>query len=295
MHARRPVPKEHVIALELSLEARNTQIEALDRQVQDLQGQLGAFKVQLSLWEQFVGDVARAGPSQRDVMLASFHGEDTASEHVASPAPTLIKSEPVSTPPPMSQIPQHHSPGAWPRSNGQMRVRGAGLSLFYGPTSFQITGAVEPQNTHRTRRNNSTIAEGDSLHCLLAPQSETCRRLMSLFFLRLYPYHMHFYREFFLRDLESGGPYYSDLLMYAICSVAALVSKDATMRQFSEVFAQRAQELLYNGGMDSPDITVLQGLLLLSQREIGQGNGSKGWLFAGKHRRREGGRGEENP
>lgn len=285
------MPKEHVIALELSLEARNAQIEALDRQVQDLQGQLNAFKVQLSLWEQFVGEVARAGPDQRDIMLANFHGEDANKQaFVASPTPTptpVLKPEPVSTPPPISQLPQNHSPGAWPRSNGQMRVRGAGLSLFYGPTSFQITGPADGpmRNPNRTRRNNSTIAEGDSLHCLLSPQSETCRRLMSLFFLRLYPYHMHFYREFFLRDLEAGGPYYSDLLMYAICSLAALVSKDATMRQFSEVFAQRAQELLYNGGMDSPDITVLQGLLLLSQREIGQGNGSKGWLFAGKCKR----------
>ena len=69
--------------------------------------------------------------------------------------------------------------------------------------------------------------------------------------------------------------------MYAICAMAALVSKDAAERQRSELFARRAQELLYDSGMDSPDITVIQALLLMSQREIGQGNGSKGWLFAG--------------
>ena len=169
-------------------------------------------------------------------------------------------------------------------SSHSAQSRGAGLSIFLGPTASQIANAAaysRPANSAGARFN--PYGGDHHHHHLLAPQSDECKRLMSLFFLRLYPYHMHFYREFFLRDLHAGGgPYYSDLLMYAICSVAALVSKYPAERQRSELYARRAQGLLYDSGMDSPDITVLQALLLLSQREIGQGNGSKGWLFAGK-------------
>jgi hypothetical protein len=216
-------------------------------------------------------------------MLAGFRGEETTPARFDAPvAPVAARTPPSSTP-----VAVQSSPTTLAKTTGQIRTRGA-LSRFYGPTSYQIaTATVDPGPLPAAeRRTHRAIvpAEGDYDYArsLLAPQSEDCRKLMSLFFLRLYPYHMYFYREFFLRDLHAGGgPYYSDLLMYAICAMAALVSKDTAERQRSELFARRAQELLYDSGMDSPDITVLQALLLMSQREIGQGHGSKGWLFAG--------------
>lgn len=268
--------------------------------MQDLEGQVDALRGLVSWWEGFVRNIAGSDAAQRDIMLSGLWDGDSpggfeatsisaartpgssAEERSKLPSPSASSR---ASPPPA----QHSSPGTLAKTTGQIRTRGA-LSRFYGPTSYQIaTAAVDPTPLppaaeHRRHRPAAIQTDGDydCTHSLLAPQSEDCRRLMSLFFLRLYPHHMYFYREFFLRDLHAGsGPYYSDLLMYAICAMAALVSKDAAERQRSELFARRAQELLYDSGMDSPDITVLQALLLMSQREIGQGNGSKGWLFAG--------------
>ncbi|KAA8904874.1 fungal-specific transcription factor domain-containing protein, partial [Sphaerosporella brunnea] len=259
---KRPVPKEYVDAL----------------------------KGMVTWWEGFVRGVAEADAADRNIMLSGLRGsgENTPSAPFSAPvSPTAAAAAHTTPPPAQPQTPRHGSPSAVTKTTGQIRTRGA-LSRFYGPTSYQIaTATLDPGPLPPTeRRSHRAIANGDGEYdyarSLLAPQSADCRKLMSLFFLRLYPYHMYFYREFFLRDLHSGGgPYYSDLLMYAICSMAALVSKDPAERQRSELFARRAQELLYDSGMDSPDITVLQALLLMSQREIGQGHGSKGWLFAG--------------
>lgn len=294
----RPVSREVVTALELLLEARNTQIE-------ELQGQIEALRGIVNWWEWFVGDLAQNGSEYRDLMLAGFRPGGGVDANTG-PIP------PPQSPPPPALSPRignikvhaaHPGPPTKPSGNGAgpaavmapvapvgvpapaasgagpvAVTRGGGLSILLGPTSSQIANGaayIKPPHQPPFSLNNDG-------HALLAPQGEDCKRLMSLFFLRLYPYHMHFYREFFLRDLHAGGgPYYSDLLMYAICSVAALVSKDPAERQRSELFARRAQGLLYDSGMDSPDITVLQALLLLSQREIGQGNGTKAWMFAG--------------
>lgn len=92
---------------------------------------------------------------------------------------------------------------------------------------------------------------------------------------------MCIYREYFLRDYAAGGgPYYSDMLMFSICATAALVSEDSSLRALSSVFAKKATAMLYDS-LELPELTTLQSLLVLGQLEIGQGRGSKGWLFCG--------------
>lgn len=113
------------------------------------------------------------------------------------------------------------------------------------------------------------------------PGSETCRELMGMFFKELYSYNMCIYREYFLRDFAAGGgPYYSDMLMYSLCATAALVSPNLSHRALSASFAKEATRLLYES-LELPELTTLQSLLVLGQLEIGQGKGSKGWLFCG--------------
>jgi hypothetical protein len=105
---------------------------------------------------------------------------------------------------------------------------------------------------------------------------------MATFFKNQYQYHMCLYREYFLRDFDAGaGPYYSDLLMYAICAMGALASEEIALRELSDVFFNRAQQLLYGSALESPNLTTLQALILLGHREIGQGKMSKGWLLSG--------------
>lgn len=112
-----------------------------------------------------------------------------------------------------------------------------------------------------------------------APHDEMSQRLMATFFREQYPFIMVVYREYFLRDYDIGaGKYYSDFLLYAICALGALQEDDTI--HVSEIFAGQAQSLLY-ATLDSPDLTILQGLVLLGYHEIAVGRTSKGWLFCG--------------
>lgn len=101
---------------------------------------------------------------------------------------------------------------------------------------------------------------------------------------------MCLYREYFLRDYQAGGgPHYSDVLMYAVCAMGAMagdgriipIYNDMSTHDLSDFLANRATELLYGGALDTPNLTTLQALLLLGQRDIGRGKSSKGWLLTG--------------
>lgn len=181
------------------------------------------------------------------------------------------------------------------------RVRDGKAAEFYGPTSFfqispsedldQATVATEVLSLDTSPSAgdqeilipNSLEANSIDVDSQLAfsPQSHICRRLMASFFKNQYQYHMCLYREYFLRDFDAGeGPYYSDLLMYAICTMGALASEEIALRELSDVFFNRAQQLLYGSALESPNLTTLQALILLGHREIGRKKTSKGWLFS---------------
>lgn len=122
--------------------------------------------------------------------------------------------------------------------------------------------------------------EAENDFSTFSPKSQICRYLMGEFFRKQYHYFMYLYREGFVMHYDAGdGPYYSEVLLYAICSMGALVSDD--LRELSDVFFGRAQELLYGFALESPNLTTLQALLLMGHREIGQGRSSKGWLMSG--------------
>lgn len=112
-----------------------------------------------------------------------------------------------------------------------------------------------------------------------APHDEMSQKMMASFFREQYQFILVVYREYFLRDYDIGcGKYYSDLLLYSICSLGALQYDDNL--HVSEIFSGQAQALLY-ANLDSPDLTTLQSLVLLGFREIAVGHTSKGWLFCG--------------
>lgn len=199
--------------------------------------------------------------------------------------------------------------------SGQLRrLRGDNAAQFFGGTSLlQIhfskessssspvaasavgidSLAISPDGSNANNQNivnNNNVDLGDLYGYLddfglkgasfqYEPHHETSQKLMSTFFLEIYPYNMVVYREYFLRDYDVGsGKYYSDVLLYAICALGALQYDD--MLNLSDVFSSQAQTLLYST-LDSPDLTTLQALILLGYREIAVGRASKGWLFCG--------------
>jgi hypothetical protein len=186
------------------------------------------------------------------------------------------------------------------RTGHLRKLRDGKAAEFYGATSFFQISPSDDQVPATTAndisptdaspipngivRTVSTSVDNidDSQYLAFSPKSDICRHLMATFFQTQYQYHMCLYREYFLRDFDAGfGPYYSDLLMYAICAMGALANEETALRELSGVFFNRAQELLYGSALESPNLTTLQALILLGHREIGHGKTSKGWLFSG--------------
>lgn len=113
------------------------------------------------------------------------------------------------------------------------------------------------------------------------PHGSVCRQLVSSFFTSCYHYNHFIYREFFLRDYATGtGPYYSEMLLHAICAIGAAVSEDAYLNSLRPAFTDLAESQVL-GSLNSPDLTTLQTLLICGPLEVGHGRGSKGWLFCG--------------
>lgn len=192
---------------------------------------------------------------------------------------------------------------------GQLRKTRAGSSAhFYGGTSlFHIhidacTGLNGEDESSSIAANSSPsklmlgdqapYQESDPTSILVSgpsdwhgldgfaylPHDEVPRRLMAAFFKHQYQYNMCVYREYFLRDYDlCEGRYYSPLLLWSICAVGAVATHEPSL---SAVFAAHAQSLLY-ASLDSPNLTLLQSLIILGQLEIGRGRASKGWLYCG--------------
>lgn len=240
---------------------------------------------QIASLELFITKLIAADASKRDEMLANF---SASTNHLKS-QPIRPSTSPKPGPPDVQVIPSR------PRAGHLRKLKDGNSSEFYGATSFfQINPSEDLDDTLSstiakcelssptfTQTSNATGVFMEE-HLAFAPQSDICRYLMRIFFQNQYQYHMCLYREYFLRDFDAGaGPYYSDLLMYAICSMGALASDSTAQRELSDMFSSRAQELLYGSGFESPNLTTLQALILLGHREIGHGKTSKGWLFSG--------------
>jgi hypothetical protein len=181
-----------------------------------------------------------------------------------------------------------------------LRMKHGHMAQFFGETSFYpIVPSVDEEMDEylrpSLRSSEANIQQAASgavpsprgateavAHIRLSPDSPICQRAMSAFFQHAYHYHMVLYREYFLRDYKAGkGPYYSDLLYYAIATLGSLLSRDDEVRSLSDTFYECAENILHCGVLDSPDVTTVQALLLLGQRDVGRGKQSNGWLLTG--------------
>lgn len=229
-------------------------------------------------------------------MLSAFHSD--LGRVPETPKPEI--DVPTDTSPDASSESRSSEKGTLARSRvGQMRRQALGTSShFYGGTSlFHLCLASDAPalphdldlNSHGGHLDFGPVEPSpdpnqwstDNSLCYHAPHDDTSQRLMATFFRDQYQHSMCVYREFFLRDYDSGGGrYYSDLLLFAICAMGAVATGDEADMPLSAAFASQAKALLHPA-LDNPDLTVLQALLLLGQREISQCNASRGWLYCG--------------
>ncbi|KAI8627437.1 fungal-specific transcription factor domain-containing protein [Xylariaceae sp. FL1651] len=248
-----------------------------------------ALEAQVASLETFIQKLASSDDKQRQQMLDEF------SRVIAPELAERDQDTPGSSTKPASPDTQDDGGRLSPARIGQLRKAKFGNSTqFYGGTSLyhirmsdasSVSSPIivdSPLDVETASVGLTETIFGQSLWNIypiqFAPHDDVSQRLMATFFRYQYQYSMCIYREFFLRDYDTGGGrHYSELLLFAICATGALATNESLL---SDVFANQAQALLYPS-LNNPDLTVLQALILLGQFEIGRGRPSKGWLFCG--------------
>lgn len=171
--------------------------------------------------------------------------------------------------------------------NCQLKKRQDGCAAqFYGSTSLlqMPEGIFAPLSSHNPSPSQNLEPTYDMcgpVNFQYSPQHPVTQELMAAFFTEQYQQNMCVYREFFLEDYRSGdGRFYSEALLYSICSMGALVTTNPERKKLSDLFSRKAQSLIFSS-LGDPSLPTLQSLTILSQVEIGCGRSSRGWLLSG--------------
>ena len=265
----------------------------------------------------FIEDLVTADDDSRRAMLAgplrhaaisgdSSAGSNLALANTSEDAPVALASPAQASPLPRIQsdaspsltVPTADTLIGERSRDGQMRKMVSrqatqffgGTSLFHmgiparspsGQTSTSAapTSSILPETSRGSLGALETIRGGISPP--FEPHGPVCRQLVSLFFANCYHYNHFIYREFFLRDYAAGsGPYYSEMLLHAICAIGATISQDTYLNSLHATLASFAENQAL-ASLDSPDLTTLQTLMICGPLAVGRGQSSKGWLFCG--------------
>lgn len=265
----------------------------------------------------FIEDLVTADDDSRRAMLAgrfrpaaisrdSDVGGSLAAATTSEDAPVALVSPAQASPLPRNQAdatPSFSLPTAdtliseRPRDGQMRKMVSRQATQFFGGTSLFHIGLPAQSSSGQTSTNaaptSSMLSETSrgSLRAVEPPRGENsppfephgpvCRQLVSSFFANCYQYNHFIYREFFLRDYAAGsGPYYSEMLLHAICAIGAIVSHDTYLNSLHAALASFAESQAL-ASLDSPDLTTLQTLMICGPLAVGRGQGSKGWLFCG--------------
>ncbi|KAK4150002.1 hypothetical protein C8A00DRAFT_37403 [Chaetomidium leptoderma] len=91
------------------------------------------------------------------------------------------------------------------------------------------------------------------------------------------PMFMYVYRPAFIRDMATGGRYYSELLLTVICAHAAKYQDG----NYADFLLARVRRLLGTAIQEPSSIPTVQALLQLSARELASGSISQAWVYSG--------------
>lgn len=119
-------------------------------------------------------------------------------------------------------------------------------------------------------------------------EPELGMHLLSLHWNRQHHSFLITYRPAFMRDMASGGPYFSKLLLNAIYFGASKFSPRQDVRRVADdvrtagwQFRRRVRELL-GGALDRSEVTTIQALLVMTNSLFALGDErSAAWLYAG--------------
>jgi hypothetical protein len=138
---------------------------------------------------------------------------------------------------------------------------------------------MERQHEHQLRHLSTIrgVPAGLALH------------LLDLHWCRQHHTFLLTYRPAFMRELVDGGPYCSDLLLYAVFACSSKFSERLEVRSdpadpqtAGQHFFTRCDELLLHGGLLSQSrIPTIIALVMLGSTFNGRGLTSKAWLYTG--------------
>lgn len=139
--------------------------------------------------------------------------------------------------------------------------------------------AMERQREHRLRR----------LTFIRGIPADLAIHLLDLHWSRQHHTFLLTYRPTFMRELEHGGPYCSDLLLYAVFACASKFSERPEVRSnpidpetAGRRFFTRCHELLLVEGLiTQSSIPTVIAMVMLGSTLIARGLTSKGWLYTG--------------
>lgn len=139
--------------------------------------------------------------------------------------------------------------------------------------------ATERQREHRLR----------CLTSIRGIPAELALHLLDLHWSRQHHTFLLTYRPTFMRELVDGGPYCSDLLLYAVFACSSKFSERLEVRNdptnpetAGQHFFTRCDELLLREGLlIQSQIPTVIALVMLGSTFIARGMTSKGWLYTG--------------
>ncbi|KAH7381367.1 fungal-specific transcription factor domain-containing protein [Phaeosphaeria sp. MPI-PUGE-AT-0046c] len=171
-----------------------------------------------------------------------------------------------------------------------LSIDSKGQLCYYGPTSavhapLVVQPAFQSSDTEartiltskaQETRTWEGFALGNAALQTDIPQV-VIHELLSIHWTWIAPNFMWVYRPAFIRDMMTGGPYYSPFLLTVLCAHAARFGQ-VEMR---DLLTSRARLLLGNEIHKPSSITTVQALLQLSARDLAYGSISQAWLYSG--------------
>lgn len=139
--------------------------------------------------------------------------------------------------------------------------------------------ALERQREHRLRL----------MATIRGIPAELALHLLDLHWSRQHHTFLLTYRPAFMRELIDGGPYCSDLLLYAVFACSSKFSERLEVRDDpsdpetagQHFFVQCDELLLRKGLLSQSQIPTIIALIMLGSTFIARGKTSKGWLYTG--------------
>lgn len=138
---------------------------------------------------------------------------------------------------------------------------------------------IEPPSAVVSSAVSSPFSNGVS-----ALHTTTIRLCIGLFFSWQYTQFMYIDREYFLQMFDAGftGVEFGFVpLVYACCSLGALMSSDPEIRAEAAPFTENSEALLKLDRLNAPSTTMVQAVLTLAGFNIGSGRIAKGWMLSG--------------